>query len=321
MPKQVVGKGRGRPARKKEKTNNLFVELIEKVQNPEDNNVYYQADSDYDNSLKELLSTKVANSSSEYKNDASSFSDSYIKSGVLCEEDGKFFVRKLKFIKAESDAEIPVYLVEEYKLKENDRIEYLVDNEKNELLQLFKINDEYVVKPNLQAEQTPDDENKEVVIEQTKIKIGKTNIVYAPTVQDRERMVDSVCDYFNERSYNTVKVCFDRNLSTKSDNLGVIKAEIFSSCIGDEFETMSMIDSGIDKAVFFSALNNKAVLVLDNLAWLLKVISTYPESIYGNFIEKMVKTCKNSNITLVCVSGHLKNDEVKELANYFDKIN
>ena len=84
---------------------------------------------------------------------------------------------------------------------------------------------------------------------------------------------------------------------------------------------MAMVETGIEKAVFFSMLGNKSVLVIDNLKWLLSVIETYPASLYGNFIEKMVKTCKNSNITLICVTSHLSNETIKELSNYFENIN
>jgi len=320
IPKQVIGKTRGRPARKKEKPNNLFVDLIERVKEP-DNNAYFMGDEGYSYQLKDLLSTKVASFNSTYVNSAEDNAGNFLRSGVLCEEGNNFYIRKLKFIKSDDDVEISKNIVKSYNLKENDRIEYLVDNEQQELLQVFKVNGEYATRINTKNSNLDEEAKGEFYVEQAKILLNKSNVIYASTVQDRERIVDCVCERLENLNYNTVKVCFDRNIAEKTENSGVIKAEIYSSCIGDEYETMMMAESGIDKAVFFSLLNKKSVLVIDNLAWLIKVINTYPKSIYGNFIEKMVKTCKNSNITLVCLSGHLSNETVKDLLGCFDNVN
>jgi len=317
-PKQVVGKGRGRPARKKEKPNKLFVELVENVEEPDLINIAYGNLEDEVYTIRDLINTKVASPLASYVNDGKQESNSYLKSGVLCEEDGKFFIRKLKFIKSDNDCELNKQIVKDYKLKENDRIEYLIDNENKDRFQLFKINGEYINNVNKNAK--VDDSKLDVYVEDVKISVGKSNVIYASTLEERERFVDSVCDWFDNVGYNTVKVCYDRNLKLEDKISSVIKAELFASCVGDEYETMALTEMGIDKAVFFAMLNNKSVLVIDNLGWLMKVINTYPASIYGNFIQKMIKTCKNANVTLVCLSGYLKNDEVQELSTFVDNI-
>ena len=322
-PTRRVGKGRGRPVRAKEKPNKLFIDLIDKLEAPKCESTFiYGNSSEIAYSTDDLLTTKVASSCSPYINDCEKESEqSPLKQGVVCIEDGKYYVRKFKFIKSETDIEIPACVVKDYGLIENDVVQVLINLNDGTFIQLFKVNDHLAEKKAKFDEIIEVGGNKELYVEESKIVLGQSNIIYVPTVQDRSRIVDSVSKTLENMGYNTVKVCFDRNEAVKSENFGIAKSEIFASCIGDEFETMAMVETGIEKAVFYNMLGNKSVLIIDNLKWLLSVIETYPSTIYGNFVEKMVKTCKNSNVTLVCVTSHLSNETVKELSNYFENIN
>ena len=164
VPRQVVGKGRGRPARNKEKSTKLFTSLVEKVEEPILNKDIVYSDYIYGDS--NLLSTKVASKASPYV-DGGLELDSLLKTGVVCIDDDKYFIRKLKFIKSSNDCEIPGKLFKEYGLKENDRIEYLIDNETQQLLQIFKVNGELPNRKRKNNMLTLDD-GKEVLINQLK---------------------------------------------------------------------------------------------------------------------------------------------------------
>lgn len=321
VPKSNIGKGRGRPVRAKDKPNRIYVDLIDKIEAPKcDKSFIFSDDQVVDiKFVEDLISSRVASSSSQYVNDSQTSNEGFLKNGVVCDEDGKFVVRKFRFIKSDNETCIPDYIVSDYSLKDNDIIDYIVNEEKNLVVQLFKINGNYPVKSvrNKEDKET----EKKIFIDDKEIALYCSNLINISTVQDRINAVDKFCEKVNDLNFNYVKVCFDRNSMAKKEVENYKNQEIFASCVGDEFETIAMVETGIEKALFSSALEGKSVLVLDNLSWLISVISTYPENLYGNFVEKMVKTCKNSNITLVCFSGYLSNEKVSELKSIFDNIN
>ena len=178
MPRQVVGKGRGRPARNKEKPNKLFTSLVEKVEEPKLNEDIIHANVGDVFGFTELLSSKVASTSKPYVNDADSKLDNLLKNGVVCIEDDKYYVRKLKFIKTDNDCEIPKKLFKDYGLKENDRLDYLADAQTNELLQIFKVNGEYSARKKAPIDALLN-EGKEVLVNNFKIMLGGANLIYS----------------------------------------------------------------------------------------------------------------------------------------------
>ncbi len=324
IPRQVIGKGRGRPARAKAKPRSIYLDLLDRTESLDNERIFIQSpdEAEFQYDYGSMLTTKVAESRLGYINDEEKHQeDGFLVEAVVCEEDGEFFARKLKFIKSPTDHIIPKAIVRDFELRDNDIIKYLPDDDENKVIQIFKINNAYAKRKVSIKNGLIDVNQKEIFIEQTKIEPGKSNIVYAPTSQDRLRMVDTVARVFEGMDYNTIKVCFDRNISKKAEDSGLAKIEIFASCVGDEYETIAMIEEGIDKAILFSTLGRDIVLIIDNLAWLMSVIKTYPATAYGNLIEKLGMLSKKSNITVVCVTGHLSNETLKELSNFYDNIN
>ena len=125
---------------------------------------------------------------------------------------------------------------------------------------------------------------------------------------------------FEDNDFSIVKVCFDRHAPSFGASKTNKKTEFFAESVGDEYETVAMTEIAISRAKFISALGYKTVLLIDNLAWLISVVETYPESVYGNFISSIAKLSKNANITVVCLTSHLPNSKVNELSNVFDNI-
>ena len=322
VPKRNVGKGRGRPVRAKDKPSRIYVDLIDKIEAPkcESSFIFSKGNSDDFNFSANLLSSRVASASNKYVNDSENEQDfELLKNGVVCEEDGKVVVRKFKFIKSNDDVVIPNYMVEDYKLKDNDIIDYILDDDMKSVIQLFKINGKYPTKsPKIENLSV---EDQEIYIEDYQINLSSSNLINISTVQDRNRVVDKFCNKLDDLGYSFVKVCFDRTKSSKTSMENIKNEEIFANFVGDEFETIAMAETAIEKAVFHSIIEGKTVLVIDNLSWLAAVLETYPDNLYGNFIEKMAKTCKNSNISLVCFAGYLSNEKVSELKGVFDYIN
>ena len=325
--KTSKGKLSGRPARKAQKSNNIFIDLIEKVEAPKCNKTFIEKDDHKSTSFAYggLISSKVASSGSSYINSAEYKEDNLcLKTGTVCYEEDKIVVRKYRFVASITDPFIPKKLVEDYALRDNDIIEYLLDNEGASVAQIIKKNGEIASRieiqknPNILREQSEQLEIKNGVY----IATNSSNIVYAPTQLEREDLIERMAKVFRNLDYAVVKVCFDRTSANANLSSSSKLAEIFAESIGDEYETMAMAETAVEKAQFYNLIGFKSVLLIDNLAWLLSVIKTYPEEVYGNFIQKLARITKGvgNNITLVCVSSHINNETVQELSNYFDNI-
>lgn len=325
--KTSKGKLRGRPARKTQKSNNLFIDLIEKVETPKCNKTFIDRNNYNVGSFAYggLISSKVASSSSSYINSAEYTDDNLcLKTGTVCYEEDKIVVRKYRFAASVTDPFIPKKIVEDYGLRDNDIIEYLLDNDGASVAQVIKKNGEIANRieiqknPNVLREQSEQLEVKNGVY----IATNSSNIVYAPTQRDREDLVERMTKIFRNLDYAVVKVCFDRTSANANLSSSSKLTEIYAESIGDEYETMAMAETAIERAQFYNLVGFKSAVVIDNLAWLLSVIKTYPEEVYGNFTQKLAKITKGvgTNITLVCVSSHINNETLQELSNYFDNI-
>ena len=232
VPKQKVGKTRGRPVRVKDKQNNTVVNLINQIEKPKCDTVFiHSGESDFSSfCFGDMLSTKVASARTDYVNDQEEESGLKLIKAVVSEENDVYYARKFKFIKSELDYIIPKHMVEEYGIQDNDLIEYLPDDADNVLVQIFKINGEIVANKTKKLNKSI--EHKEVDIENYRIKTNSSNVIYVPLLQDRQRLVDDVCLMFDNMNYSTIKVCFDRGVSEKK-SAKINKVEVFSSCIGE----------------------------------------------------------------------------------------
>ena len=323
--KKSSGKLRGRPARNKQKSTNLFIDLIEKVETPKCNKTFIdQKQYDYSGfNYSSLISSKVASPKSPYINSAEYEDNLTLKKGTVCYEEDKIVVRTLRFIDSANDPLIPKAIIEDYNLRDNDIIEYLLDNEGRNVLQIIKKNGEIAERVYEKATLNLREQSEQLDLHGGHyIKTNASNVVYAPTQADREDLIEKSAKLFQALDYSVVKVCFDRNAPTINLSSSAKKTEFYTQSIGDEYETMAIAEMAIDKAKFYNALGFKTVLLIDNLSWLMSVVKTYPEEIYGNFIQKLARITRGvgTNITLVCFSSHLSNETVNSLKEIFDNI-
>lgn len=322
--KKQDGNLRGRPARSKQKSYQKFVDLIDKLDSPKINSSFIDKTNDFfDNSFSftDTLSVKVASPSQEYSNDALEQNELVLSKGVVCIANSGFVVRKLRYVESVSDTKIPEKLAREYNLQEDDMIDYLPD-EYNHVAQIIKVNGKFISKTDIALNKLKSTVVSEdiTITPVITVKSQNSSVIYASTEVLREELIEKADNAFDEMGYNIVKVCYDRLAPTIGASRTMNKSEFFAECVGDEYETIEMTEAGVERTKFYASLGYKTVLLIDNLAWLFKVTDTYPSSVYGNYVTKLAKLSKNANITVVCFSGHLSNERVRELENMFDKI-
>lgn len=322
--KRAEGNLRGRPTRSGQKTYQKFVDLIDKVDSPKVSSTFIDVDdADFDRSFSYLgaLSMKVASPKQEYVNDAEQDNELTVKKGVVCRVGDQFVARKLKFVDNLYDAKISDELINQYSLQEDDIIEYLL-GEYNQVAQIIKVNDEFVslVKVNsakVKASQTVDEIS---ISNKIKVRSQTSSVVYASSGVEREELIEKAEKAFEEVGYSVVKICYDRVAPSIGACRTHTKSEFFAESVGDEYETIEMTEAGVERAKFYASLGYKTVVLIDNLAWLISVLETYPTSIYGNFVSKIAKLPKGDTISVVCFSGHMSNEKVMQLSNVFDDM-
>ena len=324
MPKKQEGMLRGRPARNKQKPYRKFVDLIDKIESPKVDSSFIVKNDDYFDSsflFLDTISSKVASPKATYHNDALRNNELSLKKGVVCEVDGEFVARKFKFVESEKDYKIPEKTYKDYCLKENDIIDFLPD-ENGSVVQIIKINGNLVNRSDIQFERFKCDCQSKTIKISSKFSIETqtSNVVYRANEISRQETIVQLEKSFEDNDFSIVKVCFDRHAPSFGASKTNKKTEFFAESVGDEYETVAMTEIAISRAKFISALGYKTVLLIDNLAWLISVVETYPESVYGNFISSIAKLSKNANITVVCLTSHLPNSKVNELSNVFDNI-
>lgn len=326
-PRRNIGKGRGRPAKAKEKPSKLYVDLIEKIETPDlDSSFIYDEDVPYVSSFNydTLLESKVASYQSPYVNDA--LNDENIitlKKAVISFEDGKVYARKLKFIQSEKDHEVPEMIVKDFNLKDSDVVEFLPDDFNKKVEQVIKVNGNFVSRLNASTGKNEWQEGVELYVnDDVLIKTNTSNIIYAPTMNERQILTEDIYNKLIDCEFSVVKVCFDKVKPSSIAGNDIHRAEFYATCIGDEFESLAMAEAAIERVKFYSTVTRKTAIVIDNLGWLISVIESFPKSIYGNFINKLANLSKavNGNITVVCVCSHLPNEQVKTLSGLFDNI-
>ena len=148
---------------------------------------------------------------------------------------------------------------------------------------------------------------------------SKSSDLIITTSVDKGELVDDIAKSFNDAGYSVCKVCFDRLKNGKEVNTLEL-TEYFQECVGDEFETMAVMESAVERVKFYSALGFKSVIVIDNLNWLLNVIDSYPASVYGSFIQKLARLTITNMVTVVCVSNPVPEVKLNALTSVFDYI-
>ncbi|MBQ7466632.1 MAG: hypothetical protein IJS74_01010 [Clostridia bacterium] len=324
MPKNNASSLRGRPARTGQKSYQKFVDLIDKVEAPTlSQNFLSSGATCFDDGLayQDTILSGVASFKAEYKNDAKK-DELLIQKGVVCVENDQFYARKLKFVKSPLDIVIPLNLVNEYALKDNDIIEYFVEDGETKVSQIIKINgnlanklDVINMKNGLSAPQ----ENINI-FDKFSVKSKSSNIVIASSQEKREELTETVAKEFNNAGYSVCKVCFDKLKGSQKPASNLQLTEYFPETIGDEFETVALIESAVERSKFYTGLGFKTVIVLDNLNWLINVLETYPQSIYGNFIQKLAKLSVSNQTTVVCFTSPIGLKKMNDLIGCFDVV-
>lgn len=323
MPKRKVGKGRGRPARNKPKPNRSLIDLVNAVAEPSGDGVINDVGAIIYPSASDLyLSSKVASPTSEYIIDGSE-TKSNLQSGIVCVKEDRVYLRKVKYFESKEDVFVSQEMVDDYGLKAGDIVEYLTSNNVCAVRQIIKINGELAIKSKrLVNQETKEslasedvDINPEVII-----KTQKSNLVFALDEERRENIVDIVADQLESKGVAVVTVRFDAREPKKIGSGN--RVEFFADSFGDEYETMAMIESGLERINYYEALETKSALIIDNLPWLMKVIDTYPKAVYGTLLDKVIKAPKNkgSKTTIVCLSSYVSNEELISLSAKFDNV-
>ncbi len=318
------GVSRGRPSRSGQKSYQKFIDLIDKIEAPKVNSTFISdSGEEFNRSFAYLssLSMKVASPSEIYRNDAEEENELTLKKGVVCKNGDSFVVRKLKFIESVCDSKINNEMAERFGLQEDDIIDYFLD-EYNQVAQIVKVNDKFVsiLKTRSDRLKTVQESVDIEVTNQVKFQSQSSVLVYAPNEVERERLIEKTEIAFLESGHNVVKVCFDRiapQIGACSSNK---KSEFFAESVGDEYETIEMVEAGIERAKFYNSLGYNTAILIDNLSWLSSVVDVYPSSVYGNFIAKLAKLSKNFGISVVCFSGFMTNEKVKTMLNLFDSV-
>lgn len=327
-PVRKIGKGRGRPSRSGAKPCKLFIDLIDKIEAPV-NATTFITDSGKKMptsfAFSDLLSSKVASPKAEYVNDKLNSDEVLtLKQGVVCIEEDRAVVRKYRFVSADSQHILPDELILDYALRDNDVIDYLCDDKGIKVSQIFKVNGQLCSRIDNAAKKASSLDNVEVikVAPALEIESGTSNIIYASSSTERTSLLEDIVRLFELSDFNIVNVCFDRNSSLKEVQNSIKRADFYATTIGDEYETVAMAETALDRAKFFDMVNGKTLLIIDNLNWLISVIETYPKSIYGNFIAKLAKLPKSAHngITVVCMASHMPNEQIKTLSDMFDNV-
>lgn len=322
--KKSDGMLRGRPARNKQKPYQKFVDLIDKIESPVLSTSIINSDGeDYENSFyyRDFLSSKVASPSVPFTNDADQSDCLTLQKGVVCETEGAFYLRKLRYFGKINDVPLSDSLVFDYNLKPDDIVDYLPGKD-GEVAQIIKVNNQFVSRTSLAATRLKNQGDTKQVDVNKRLQIDSrtSNVVYATDQVEREKLMEDIIMAFEMEDYNIVKVCFDRKSPVSGEIKSSKRSEYYAECVGDEYETVSMCEMALNRARFYAVLGYETLLIIDNLPWLMHVLKTYPESVYGTFISQLAKLPKNANVTVVCLASHLANDKVEELSEMFDNI-
>ncbi len=312
-PVRKIGKGRGRPPKDNKKPCKLYLDLIEKINEPDASTEFVYVDR-YDYGSSEM----VASPRAEYINNDDMTKVSTLKRGVVCDENGSFFVRKLRYIPSENDYILPKEIAFDYSLKDCDLIEFLLCDDGKTVSQIIKINGNLASRTgNVKLRGA----SKLIKIgSDITIRTNESNIVYAKTPKERAEMSNLIAKKLVSEGYKVVSVNFDSlEMSTSDDGITRLY------CVGsrDEYETMAVIENAIERARMIASLEEKCVLLVDNLGWLLSVVETFPKYLYGNFIPKLAKLSSDRylNISVVCIMSDVSKEDATYLAGIFDNFN
>ena len=316
-PKRRIGKGRGRPTRRADKPSKIFLDLIDRAASPKCETTFiYEDDNEYLNSGFTFASM-VASPSMSYESEEG---EGLLKRGVVAVlAGGEYVVRKYRFVASNTETQINSELVAKYNLKDNDIIEYL--EEDNKVVQIVTINGELISAITNCENEEQVEEIEEVFVGDAKIAFGSSSVIFTDSKEQKNETYNKISLGLEKEGIALVKVCFDSLSPFGQDLISDNKVELYQTVIGDEYESIVMVEKAIDYVKLFSTTYKKAVLLIDNLSWLLSVVESYPKSIYGTFIQKLAGLPKNNvdSLAIVCLSTKLSKEQEEFVLGLFER--
>lgn len=307
-PARKVGKGRGRPTRRSEKPSRLFLDLIDKSNSPrcETNIIGEDAET--------CFTARVASFGREYQDDEDA-GVGVVSSGIICEEEDGFFVRKYKFVKSDTDLKIDDSLVQAYKIKDSDVVEYF-STAGTEVTEIIKINGFNTFLKSENVNKIINEKSKEL-LEDVDVSMGESNLIVSNGEQ-KTLLFNKFSDKLLEKGYFIIKLNLT-SLSSIGKNVFTDRyIEYFINSICDEYETVAIVEQAMEGAKTLCATKEKVVLLVDDICWLKTAVDSYPKSVYGTLIHKFAGLTKN-NINATIIGFAVKGSEkIQELESVFD---
>ncbi|MBR2909534.1 MAG: hypothetical protein IKC11_04215 [Clostridia bacterium] len=301
-PKRRVGKGRGRPTRRMEKPSKLFLDLLDKTNTPKiDCNVLDDEDEET------CFTARVASFGKEYLDDEDE-EFGVLAEGIVCEENGGFVVRKYKFVPTENDIKILAETVDALKLKDNDVIEYF-SNDGKVVAEVMKING-VSTGVSFAEQKAFSKEKKNEVVENVNIVINEENLVFA---KNREHLFEEISTKLNKKGYTVIKLYYDKVSPIGKNIYNKGQMEYYVSTVGDEFETIALTEQTVSALKVLAQTGEKAVLMIDNISWLVSVVESYPSPLYGTFIQKVVGVVKDNVSSATIIAFADNNQKSKDV--------
>ncbi len=323
-PKREVGKGRGRPARTRQKPCKVFVDLIEQIETPVvDTSFIYEShpeNKSFDYAYMEKA--MVASPKEGYVVDSPDGAPK-LTHGVVCIEKDGCYVRKLRFVHSASDVILSKKFIEDYDLRDNDLVDYLPSTTKGEVEQIVKINGNLASRGLASKRKSRKLEvQKLAVADDYYILSNQSNILYVEGKTERAELFECTCRVLEKEGYSLIRVCFDKTMEEGGYDGDPKTTSIYASAIGDEYDTIAMAELAVERTKLYDKTQEKTALVIDNLGWLWSVIDTYPKSLYGNFLYRLgqLPSSPSANITVVCLTSHLTESKARDLSGFFDNI-
>ena len=292
IPKRKAGKGRGRPTRRMERPSNIFLGLVDRSNSPRcETNILFGKDEE-----EFCLSAQVASFAKEYLDDEDD-GVAIVSEGIVCEEEGSYFVRKYKFVPSETDIKISEEIIKQHNLRDNDVVEYFSSTGK-EVTDVLKINGS-ATGAKIQLKESNIKENYTEQIDNVNFVMNSDNLVF--TSKEDLSTFDKIGEKLCSKGYVVVKIHYGKVSSIGKNIFNKGQMEYFVNTIGDEFETMSLTEQAV-ASIKTLGEKERVVFMIDDASWLLQVIESYPKSIYGTYMHKLLSITKDNSKKLTIIA-------------------
>ena len=233
---------------------------------------------------------QVASPGQSYQSDALSAP----MRGVVVKQDGKYYIRKYRFVQSVGDVKLTEKQLKDNDLKVNDVVDYIKQDGK-----LLILSQNAVVEQALQVDQD--------------IVPGKRNLVYVTCLQDKQIVLGKLAGY-------------DQCLFLPSNSLNKFAGEnltIMPCDYSNDNELLNSFFACCDVASFYAGLNKSVVLVCDNILNIITALKQY-DAQQSERLERQVLACieklVTSGITFVALMPQIIKNAAGNLSQLFDNI-